>query len=92
MAACKNCLHKEACAAWIRHGEILYSDFEYSVDNCPYYCEKVKCGQWVPMYKVDWIYGKEWLTDYICTECGQLHKKKANYCPNCGAKMMEETK
>jgi rubrerythrin len=44
-------------------------------------------GGWLPMYKVDWIYGKEWLTDYICTECGQNHKKKSNYCPNCGAKM-----
>ena len=44
-------------------------------------------GRWLPMYQVDWIYGKEWLTDYICTECGQLHKKKSNYCPNCGAKM-----
>ena len=37
MATCKTCIHKEACAAWIHHGEILYNDFEYSVDNCPYY-------------------------------------------------------
>ena len=47
-------------------------------------------GKWIPMYNVDWIYGKKWLTDYICTECGQLHKKKSNYCPNCGAKMDKE--
>lgn len=44
-------------------------------------------GEWLPMYNVDWIYGKEWLTDYICTQCGGLNKKKSPYCPHCGAKM-----
>ena len=44
-------------------------------------------GRWLPMYNVDWIYGKEWLTDYICTQCGGLNKKKSPYCPNCGSRM-----
>lgn len=40
---CKNCFHEEACATWIHHGETLYDDFEYSIDNCPYYYEVVWC-------------------------------------------------
>lgn len=87
VANCKNCIHEEACAAWIRHGEALYDDFECNVENCPYRAEEVPHGEWLPMYNVDWIYGKEWLTDYICTQCGGLNKKKSPYCPNCGAHM-----
>jgi hypothetical protein len=37
MTKCKDCIHEQACAAWIRHGETLYDDFEYDVENCPYY-------------------------------------------------------
>jgi hypothetical protein len=42
---CSSCIHKDACAAWIRHGETLYDDFAYSVEDCPYYgirCEKCR--------------------------------------------------
>lgn len=41
MTNCKTCYHKRACASWIRHGETLYDDFEYSVDNCPHYNEEI---------------------------------------------------
>lgn len=34
---CDTCFHKEACLAWIRHGEMLYSDFVYSVADCHHY-------------------------------------------------------
>lgn len=37
MSKCESCIHKDACAAWIRHGETLYDDFKYTVENCPYY-------------------------------------------------------
>lgn len=47
MAKCGSCIHKDACAAWIRHGELLYDDFEYSVEDCPYYGVRCKnCGWW----------------------------------------------
>lgn len=26
-------------------------------------------------------------TKYKCSNCGEISKKKSNYCPNCGAKM-----
>ena len=27
---------------------------------------------------------------YICSECGNMHLRKTNYCDQCGAKMVEE--
>lgn len=27
---------------------------------------------------------------WICTECGKWQNRIANYCPNCGAKVVEE--
>ena len=29
---------------------------------------------------------------YICSECGNFHLKKTNYCDQCGAKMIEQQK
>lgn len=34
---CGSCSHEDACAAWIRHCSTLYSDFAYSVSDCPHY-------------------------------------------------------
>lgn len=89
--SCTNCRHNRTgkCDCWCDCGE------QYSPDLTKLQivdAVEVAHGRWVPMYKVDWLYGKEWLTNYICTECGQLHKKKSNYCPNCGAKMDKERK
>ena len=43
-------------------------------------------GQWVSqeyMSEIDsFIY-----TEYKCSNCGEISKKKSNYCPNCGARM-----
>ena len=53
MKICDSCIHKDACAAWIKHGETLYGDFSYSVEDCPHYdpmciacihCER--CTNW----------------------------------------------
>lgn len=29
---------------------------------------------------------------YICSECGNFHLRKTNYCDQCGAKMIEQQK
>lgn len=75
MANCKNCYHERACAAWIRHGETLYDDFEYSVEECPYY---------EPIVHSAWKYGN-------CMKCGLYVGETTStffkYCPNCGAHM-----
>ena len=38
---CNNCFHKEVCNSWINHGKTLYDDFDYSVEDCPYYNGKM---------------------------------------------------
>ena len=46
---CGSCAHWKACEAWMRHGSTLYSDFSYSVEDCPHYvpasdvAEVVRC-------------------------------------------------
>ena len=39
---CANCIHYESCLSWIKHGSMLYNDFDYSVANCPYFEDKSK--------------------------------------------------
>ena len=83
MEKCKDCLHEEACAAWIQHCKTLYDDFEYSVDNCPYYF-KEEHGRWI----VDTSYMPFLST---CSECGALYTIDGaftwDYCPDCGSCM-----
>lgn len=51
---CKDCLHRDACLAWIRHGKTLYDDFVFSVDGCSYFEDAVKpiendmVNKWIP--------------------------------------------
>ena len=50
---CNDCIHKEACKSWIIHGETLYTDFDYSVEDCPFFQDKkrfaevVRCSECV---------------------------------------------
>ena len=50
---------------------------------------KERLGQWISqeyMSEIDsFIY-----TEYKCSNCGEISKKKSNYCPNCGSKMEHE--
>lgn len=49
MGKCGSCIHKDACAAWMNHIDTLYDYSEYSVEDCPYYAELVRCqncGWW----------------------------------------------
>lgn len=76
---CKTCIHERACAVWIHHGKILYDDFEYSVENCPYYA-KVMYGWWIVENE----------TSVRCSECcfnRASIKMPLDYCPNCGTRM-----
>ena len=41
-----------------------------------------KVGHWINYQKNIWIYAQ-------CSECGTVHDTQTNYCPNCGAKMVE---
>ena len=89
----KDCMHFEACNAWIRHGTTLYDDFNYSVENCPYFedkTEQVKHGEWIECFE-DW---RQQIAGDECSHCGFQHYGSSinhyYYCPNCGAKMDKE--
>ena len=41
-------------------------------------------GKWIDHQEDRWIYAK-------CSECGTVHDVKSNFCPSCGADMMEES-
>lgn len=91
---CWDCFHRFACESWIRHGEILYDDFDYSVDGCPYHITKEEVteiiyGEWE-------IYTDEYDCEYMrCSICGEEFypvdedtvDTTPNYCQSCGAKM-----
>ena len=87
---CGLCVHSQACMAWIQHGSTLYSDFSYSVEDCPDYASsadvvEVKHGRWISDDR-DVLFS--------CSECGVQISTSWDYeslawdfCPNCGAKM-----
>lgn len=63
---CKNCIHSEACAAWIRHGETLYDDFVYDIDNCPYYDKEMGFNeQTIYLYWKTFLHGAASFMKYI---------------------------
>ena len=41
-------------------------------------------GHWIDHQEDRWIYAK-------CSECGTVHDTRTNYCPNCGARMSDES-
>ena len=55
LTICQQCLHRDACLAWIGHGKALYDDFVFSVDGCPYFEDAVKVveidqfNKWIPV-------------------------------------------
>lgn len=48
MARCERCIHERACESWIRHGKILYDDFDYSVEDCPFHSNR-DCGHYIKL-------------------------------------------
>ena len=92
MATCKECLHYDWCFTVRPDG----FDFLSSCGQCEGFKDKSayveqKHGHWMPVYDYDWIWGKQWLTGYICTARGKEQQKEFNYCPDCAAKMDGET-
>ena len=60
--------------------------------------EPVRHGRWKPTIRCD-IFGKKFVSGHACSLCGSgalcecanydAEEELSNYCPNCGAKMME---
>lgn len=84
MAACKDCLHYEACvlneAYWVKHNA---DQACHAFKDKSKYVEQ-KQGEWV-------VCGDGEYVPFMCSACGKTtswyHKQTAKYCPNCGAKM-----
>ena len=82
---CRDCFNLAPCAAWIKHGTMLYSDFSYSVEGCQYF---VSAADVVPVVHGRWERMKAYCTQYVCSECGDIWPDfRSDYCPNCGARM-----
>lgn len=79
----------------------LPKGFFEEVDNVPKFyewlneqptIEERKTGRWIEQNNHDWEYSKE----YRCSECGKQRLVTIpkgwnwNYCPNCGARMVNE--
>ena len=84
-------MHKPACNAWIKHGKTLYDDFEYNVENCPYY--KVARGRFIIDRERDVIrcsacgFEISSMIPYVCDGEKWVPCYANKYCGNCGAKM-----
>ena len=78
MVDCNKCAHEEACRAWVRHCEMLYPDFEYSVEECPYYTPRCKyCQSWTDTNAV--TFEGEPADSGLCDQC-QIYTNAYFYC------------
>ena len=64
--------------------EISFKNLATSIYNAGY--RKQSEGEWLEQVRVS-KEGKPLLRHYKCNLCGVYLATKANYCPNCGAKM-----
>ena len=71
--------------------QYLYNDVRETVEVIDEYIgelpsvnpQEPKTGHWTHD-------GSHWKNRFICSECGyKLFEEQTNYCPNCGAKMIE---
>lgn len=59
--------------------ELCFAVTEWDINKAPTIeAEPVKHGYWIEVAKN---------TSWKCSECGELSCCKADYCPDCGAKM-----
>ena len=90
---CEKCIHYPVC---IR----IVHTFGCT-ENCGYYLEEPKQGEWIPFewdenYKNKILLSKGsdshmeeyWAEEFVCSVCGNEHHWR-KYCPNCGARMKE---
>lgn len=83
-------IEREAAKGAVDHAmELTDTEFDIVcdyIDRIPAAdVQEVRHGKWEEIRDA---YGQ--LEGWMCKECGREMKAKENYCPNCGAKMMQE--
>lgn len=68
-----------------RMGELLTMIIHSVIDSMP--TIERKKGKWISL---DDFRGKYNDYGYKCSECGEHSDYEANFCPNCGARMVQE--
>ena len=68
--------------------DVIYSQQRYVTDVQP-----VKHGRWIDIY--EWAKMHDSIPSgmclyYWCSECQEEQEKKSNFCPHCGARMLED--
>lgn len=58
------------------------------IDNAPTIIPKHKQGKWIEHEWAEKI-GEILVSNYECTECHEWMREVSDFCPNCGAEMME---
>lgn len=81
---CDDCISRQEAINCVTSNEFIYKIVE-DIKSLPSVTPKEKTGKWIenaPEYQnID--------PPYICSECGNMHLRKTNYCDQCGAKMVE---
>ena len=76
-----------------KNDELLSVDVRRIICESPIIdAEPVRHGRWET--KVYTIESDGWITEYseeVCSECGEEQIGISDYCPNCGAKMDDDT-
>ena len=69
--------------------DALIEQYEFTakqLSDLPPVNPQPKTGHWIMTNEVDVLHG---LPSYECSKCGQISLENGNYCPSCGAKMVE---
>jgi hypothetical protein len=91
---CKDCIHYEICSLWSttdldedKTYEFCYGRFKDKADFT-----EVKHGKWIPRLVKFGSTAKNYVAREQCSNCKNFFVEQTRYCPDCGAKMVEENK
>ena len=84
---CEDAIGRSDMLDAIGHGTTYTSEeLQKIIKALPSVNPQSKTGHWLRTGEVDVFYD---LPSYECSKCGQTSLENGDYCPNCGAKMVE---
>ena len=91
-----NYISKQSVFDIIKNTKHFYADplsYKYVVNllkELPNITQVTPIGHWIIHEHAEEFLGRV-VDNYECSECHDWYLNKTNYCPSCGAKMVEET-